>query len=218
VPGPRFRVATARLLAQAAASAASLADPAAADAAAGLGAVGVPAVPLRFALDDAAEALRRALGAQEDATAALQRCAADEAARAEEGFLWVRRYNARARLARRLPEGGAAGLPGSRIARPRARGVETELHAILALIASIPDPGPAGDPAFVAEGRALLAALAAARADGDHARRARQRATAQAAEDRAALVALLQRLEAADRAAALELGRPPAFPLRLLGS
>jgi hypothetical protein len=225
MPAPiaAFKVSPERLLDQARASLDLLRAPENADLRADLSSVGLEGVRFTFELEDAVLALSTARADQLQLSAALDEEREQDRLLAEEGFRWLSRLHARARLAAAGgadPEGIFPHRLGYR-ALPRARGagVEAELARVLpeldGLAAILAPHGL--DAGFVEEGRQLSRGLQRARARTATVADRRKTATTAVRGAEQALITALRRLVAADEATCLERpGRRRAFPLTLL--
>lgn len=217
-----FRVHPTLVLAQAHASAAQLANPALTTALIDLQLVGLDGSVLRRTLDRARHDLQDHLDWQAEAAQRRTEVLAERAEASRAFFHWRARLFARLRFAARRgadPERRFSTVFGyRRVPAPRAAGLVTAGADLFAALSSrSASLAPHGlDSAFVAEGQAAYHRLctlhdeaAATLADRKAATTAVRRACDQVQEQLLILVA-------ADDAAALETGRPPAFALAVL--
>lgn len=217
-----FRVHPRTVLAQAVATSRQLADPALTVPLLDLQVVGVHGATLRRTVDGLRDQLRAHLDWQADAEQRLSDVQAERAEAVQVFFAWRARLFARLRFAARRgadPEGAFSQVFGYRsVPRPRAAGLVSAGHAVFAALAEREASlRPYGiDPGFVGEGRAAherLSSLQVEVAEGLTDRKAATRAVHAACADvKVELLALV----AADDAAALEMGRAPAFALAVL--
>ena len=225
MPAPiaAFKVSAERLLEQGRASVELLRAPEHAESRAELALVGLEGVRFTFELEDAVLSLSVARADQLQLSASLDDEREQDRILADEGFRWLQRLHARARLAAvggADPEGELPLRLGFR-ALPRARGagVEAELQRVLPELDALQERlRPHGlDEGFAEEGRQLARALQRARARTATVSARRKAATSAVRAAEQALVTSLRRLVAADEATCLERpGRARAFPLAVL--
>jgi len=149
--------------------------------------------------------------------------AKDDQAAAEQGYRWVLRLQGKARhylaTVENDPHDVAGRLRFGELRSARARGVAYELRILLPEVDAVKNVlAPFGvNDALIAEGRAILDKLGVERAESAAARSEQEKATGELRKAEVALARLLDRLVAADEAAAMdrvEVG--PRFPLDII--
>ncbi len=217
-----FRVHPRVVLAQADACVADLVAPEFTHAVLDLDVVGLDGPVFRHQLQAAQRELADSLTSQEDARRRLEEARAAARELSEAFFAWRKRLIARLRYASTQgadPAGDFHRVFRYRAApRARAAGLVNEGEHIFAALASREATlRPHGiDVLFVGEGQRLLRRLTDSVRESEEAMDAQKEATRRMTVARAEVQRLLLALSAADEAAAIDRGRPPAFPMNVL--